>query len=73
MADNTLVPGTLLKGGKYKIERVLGQGTFGITYLASCNVEVEGQLGKMNVDINVAVKEFFMADINRRSGGSTAV
>lgn len=73
MADNTLVPGTLLKGGKYKIERVLGQGTFGITYLASCNVEVEGQLGKMNVDINVAVKEFFMADINRRLGGSTAV
>ena len=29
-----LSSGTLLHGGTYKIEQVLGQGSFGITYLA---------------------------------------
>ena len=30
-----LQPNTTLQGGKYRIERVLGQGGFGTTYLAT--------------------------------------
>ena len=47
---------TTLQGGKYRIERVLGQGGFGITYLA-----VQTSLQRQ-----VAVKEFFMKDFCSR-------
>lgn len=73
MRNKALLPGTTLKGGKYRIESVLGHGTFGITYLASCSVTVEGELGQMSANINVAVKEFFMSEINNRNEGSNAV
>ena len=53
-----LQPTTTLQGGKYRIERVLGQGGFGITYLARNTV----------FDVNVAIKEFFMKDENDRDG-----
>lgn len=48
-----LKKGTLLQGGKYKIEKVLGQGGFGITYLAT----------QINLNRKVAIKEFFMKDM----------
>lgn len=51
-----LIIGTLLHGGTYKIEKVLGQGSFGITYLAE-----HTNLGK-----KVAIKEFFMKELNSR-------
>ncbi len=51
-----LTIGTLLRGGTYRIEKVLGQGSFGITYLA-----VHVNLGK-----KVAIKEFFMRELNSR-------
>ncbi len=67
MKSKSLQTGFLLKGNSYnyKIERVLGQGSFGITYLAS--VKMEGALGSIDVNIKVAIKEFFMRDINGRS------
>ena len=42
--------GATLQNGKYRIEKVLGQGGFGITYLATQTV-----LGN-----KVAIKELFM-------------
>lgn len=64
--------GTPLAGGKYRIEKKLGQGSFGITYLAAARFTTHSSLGDMTVDAKVAVKEFFMGDINsRREDGST--
>lgn len=48
--------GTLLHGDTYRIEKTLGQGSFGITYLAE-----HVYLGK-----KVAIKEFFMKEVNSR-------
>ena len=60
--------GTLLHGGKYRIEYILGQGTFGITYLATTKLTIMGELGQMDTIVNVAIKEFYMRDINGRDG-----
>ena len=64
----TLLPGSYLKGGNYtyKIERVLGQGSFGITYLATTQIKISGPLGEFESTVQVAIKEFFMSDINGR-------
>lgn len=64
----SLPVGFLLHGKSYvyKIEKVLGQGTFGLTYLATTRVKVSGALGEIETDLRVAVKEFFMKDINGR-------
>lgn len=69
-----LKPGTRLKGGNYtyRIVRVLGQGGFGITYLAHMRLQVKGALGMIESEIPVAVKEFFMKDFcNRDTTGSS--
>ena len=50
-----LQAGTILHG-TYRIEKMLGQGSFGITYLAE-----HIHLGK-----KVAIKEFFMKELNSR-------
>lgn len=49
---NTLKNGTSLQGGKYIIECMLGQGGFGITYLAN----------QPMLDRKVAIKEFFFKE-----------
>jgi len=52
-----LQPYTTLQGGKYRIERVLGQGGFGITYMAE----------QISLGRRVAIKEFFIENLCDRS------
>lgn len=73
MNNNTttsLAIGTILHGEAYdyKIMDVLGQGTFGITYKAK--VEMRGALGRLDSNMYVAVKEFFMKEVNGRENSS---
>lgn len=64
---NYLQPNTTLQGGKYRIDRVLGQGGFGITYLAE----------EVSTHKRVAVKELFIANqgqaLNGRNGNIVTV
>ena len=53
-----LQPNTTLQGGKYRIERLLGQGGFGITYLAV----------QTSDNRQVAIKELFLNGVNERVG-----
>lgn len=65
---NALPKGMFLRGRtyEYEIKEALGQGSFGITYLAETTVQLHGELGVINTKMNVAVKEFFMREINGR-------
>ena len=58
-----LPSGITLKGKSYNytIQKVLGQGSFGITYLAS--VQMRGELGSLDSSVLVAIKEFFMRGV----------
>ena len=64
-----LQPNTTLQGGKYRIERVLGQGGFGITYLAETTAPWPFK--------QVAIKELFIGGegqaINDRRGNLVVV
>lgn len=55
--------GSELEGGKYRIERTLGMGGFGITYLAT----------QAGLNRHVAVKEFFMGQFCERDATTSAV
>ena len=59
----TLKPGTRLQGGRYVIGRILGQGGFGITYLA--------EQDKLNRQ--VAIKEFYMKNFCGRDETTNGV
>ena len=60
---DALQPDSTLQGGKYRIINKLGQGGFGITYLAE-NTLLEGK---------VAIKEFFFKDYCERDSATCHV
>jgi len=59
--SSALKPGTLLIQGKYRIEKVLGQGGFGITYKATC----------VPTAASVAIKELWPENAARQ--GNTVI
>lgn len=60
---NNLQVNATLQRGKYKIITILGQGGFGITYLAE----------QAMLERKVAIKEFFMKEFCERNGQTTRV
>ena len=70
--QQALPHGYVLQGEKnrYVIDCVLGQGSFGITYLAKCKTTFSGSMGTGTSWTQVAVKEFFMRDLNTRDGST---
>lgn len=54
---------TTLQGGKYRIDKVLGEGGFGNTYLGY----------NLEFDERVAIKEFFMKGVTERDEFSSSV
>lgn len=70
---DALPANTILRGKAYSycIEKVLGQGSFGITYLA--RVKLVGSLGELQCDVTVAVKELFVRGFSQRSGTNVMV
>jgi serine/threonine protein kinase len=69
--DNALPKGAILKSDKhaYKVEKVLGSGGFGITYLASANITV----GNVPLKVNFAIKEHFINSDCERDNTSNQV
>ena len=68
--EMALAPGTILKGDhEYTIDSVLGQGGFGITYLASSFIMV----GRIKQKAMFTIKEFFMKQSCSRAEDGSVV
>lgn len=61
--SSNLPAGATLQGGKYRIVKVLGQGGFGITYLAE----------QTGLGMKVAIKEFFLKGSCQRDSSTSEV
>jgi serine/threonine-protein kinase len=68
-----LPDGFLLQDNKYRITSTIGQGGFGITYIAVWNTEVKGGLGTMKTEVPVCIKEYFFKDYCYREEDSFEV
>lgn len=71
--QGALLPGTTLDHGRYIITRTLGQGATAITYLATTQQTVQGNLGTAMASVQVAIKEFFLKDECQRVGDTSSV
>ena len=60
--------GATLQDGTYTIDSVLGQGATGITYLASMQQRLTGNLSEFSEKVQVAIKEFYFKEECRREG-----
>lgn len=69
--ENALPAGTILRSGRnlYTIKRVIGAGGFGITYCAGTKLRA----GNLEFDVEVAIKEFFMAADCMRDDSTSAM
>ena len=69
--EKALRTGTLLSSGQgsYLIEKVLGSGGFGITYLTMSEVKV----GNVKAEVPFALKEHFPSAYCRREADGTVV
>lgn len=52
----------------YTIDQVLSKGAYGITYLATVQVVLKGELGEISADAKVTLKEFYMPSCMARHG-----
>ena len=71
MNSQALAPGTELRSSRrtYTIQRVLGQGGFGITYL----VETDFRMGNIDYTARFAVKEHFIQMLCERDSSTNRV
>lgn len=67
MQTSSLKIGTILKSStqEYKIDKILGAGSFGITYLATSKVKH----GNVTFTVKFAIKEHFMESCFRDTNG----
>jgi serine/threonine protein kinase len=69
--SQALPAGTMLASHqrKYKIKKVLGQGGFGITYLATSRITVEN----ITTEASFCIKEHYIHSMNERRGTSVII
>jgi serine/threonine protein kinase len=68
-----LAANTYLKNGTYRIEKKIGEGGFGITYQSTWFTKVSGNLGSIDAQLPVAIKEFFFEDFCSREGNTNSI